>query len=200
MTTNSSPVDYAERLATSTETAQGRIDQFLKAMPPELAHREDIIKRNLSFENASPRNKLQKIYSLMAALGKVAEPYVACSRGCAACCRINVMISQLEATFIEKETGIKPALVARSLLHPQDEFLGVPCPFLKDCSCSIYETRPFACRKHFSFDASSYWCDPTRSLEAKMPMIEFSGVQGAFLDVAQATSGGVFADIRDFFS
>jgi len=30
-------------------------------------------------------------------------------------------------------------------------------------------------------------------------MIEFSGAQGAFMDIARATSGGVFADIRDFF-
>ena len=190
----------ATRLSISTESAQLRIAQFLKAMPPELTSREDTIQHKLSSEHASSRNKLQKIYSLMTDLGKVAEPYVACGKGCSACCQMNVQIHQIEANFIEKETGIKPARITRSLPHPLDEFLGVSCPFLEDGSCTIYEVRPFACRKHFSFDTLSYWCDPARTLEVKFPMVEFSGAQGALFDVARATSGGVFADIRDFFS
>lgn len=190
----------AARLSISTETAQLRIAQFLKAMPPGLADREDTIQHKLASEHASSRNKLQKIYSLMTELGKVAEPYVACGKGCSACCQMNVMIYQLEANFIEKETGIKPARITRNLSHPLDEFLGVSCPFLKDGSCTIYEVRPFACRKHFSFDAFPYWCDPAHTLKVKFPMVGFSGVQGAFFDVARRTSSGLFADIRDFFS
>jgi len=149
MTTDHLSPEQAAQLTTSTEAAERRCAEFVKAIPTELSRREDTIQRKLASENASPRNKLQKIYSLMADLVKVAEPYVACSKGCSGCCRMNVMISQLEANFIEKETGIKSAQVTGSLLHPQDKFVGTPCPFLKDDSCSIYDARPFACRKHF---------------------------------------------------
>ena len=200
MTTDHLSPEQAARLTASIEAAECRRAEFVKAIPPELSRREDTIQRKLASENASPRNKLQKIYSLMADLVKVAEPYVACGKGCSACCQMNAMISCIEANFIEKETDIKPAHVTSSLLHPQDKFIGVPCPFLKDASCSIYVARPFSCRKHLSFDTSSYWCDPAHSLDVKIPMVEFSGMEGAFLDIAQTASGGVFADIRDFFS
>lgn len=198
MTKNPISAEQTERLSASTEAAKLRRAEFVKAIPPELSIREDTIQRKLASENASSRNKLQKIYSLMSELGKVAEPYVACGKGCSGCCQMNVTVSQLEANFIVKETGIKPARLTRSVRHSQDEFMGVPCPFLKEGSCSIYEARPYPCRKHISFDTSSYWCDPTRSL-VQFPMIEFSGAQGAFMDTARTTAGGVFADIRDFF-
>lgn len=200
MTTDSLSADQAARLSVSTEAAKLRRAEFVKAIPPELSIREDTIQRKLASENASSRNKLQKIYSLMSELGKVAEPYVACGNGCSSCCQMNVTISQLEANFIEKETGIKPARVTRSVHHPQDEFMGVPCPFLEDGSCSIYDVRPFACRKHLSFDTSPYWCAPARTLTVEFPMLEFSGAQDAFLDVTRLKTGGVFADIRDIFT
>lgn len=200
MTTSPLSSEQAARLLISTEVAQLRRAEFVKAIPPELSNWEATIQRKQASENASSRNRLQKIYSLMTDLVKAAEPYVACSKGCSACCKMNVMISQIEANFIEKETGVKPAQVTNGFLHPQDKFIGVPCPFLEDGSCSIYDVRPFACRKHLSFDTSPYWCDPARTLTVGFPMLEFSGAQDAFLDVTRLKTGGVFADIRDFFT
>lgn len=135
----------------------------------------------------------------MTDLGNVAETYVACSKGCSACCKMNVMVSEIETKHIEAETGIKPIRLMGSRVHLQDEFVGIPCPFLKDNSCSIYDARPFVCRKHVSFDTSPYWCDMKRSHEIELPMIEFSGAEGAILDIAGFRAGGIFADIRDFF-
>lgn len=200
MTTNHLSPEQAERLSVSSGAAKLRSAEFIKAIPPELSNREDTIQRKLASENASPRNKLQKIYSLMTDLVKAAGPYVACGKGCSDCCQMNVMVSQLEANFIEKETGIKPAQVAGTLIHPQDKFVGVSCPFLKDGLCSIYDARPFACRKHLNFDTSAYWCDPTRTSTVELPMLGFSGAEDAFFDVVGLKAGGVFADIRDFFS
>lgn len=199
MTTNHLLPEQTARLTASIEVAECRRAEFVKEIPPELSRREDTIQRKLVSENASSRNKLQKIYSLMSDLGKTAEPYVACGKGCSACCHMNVMISQLEVNLIEKETGIKATKISSTRLHGHDKYVGVPCPFLKDGSCSIYELRPFVCRKHVSFDTTAYWCDPDRVLGVEFPMIGFSGAEGAYFDITKATSGGVFADIRDFF-
>lgn len=111
---------------------------------------------------------------------------------------MNVTISQIEANLIGEKTGIKVNQLSNSKTHNSDEFIGIPCMFLKDGSCSIYDDRPFVCRKHVWFDTSLYWCDSERSLEVEMPMIEFSGAVGAFFDVTKKSSGGVHADIRDF--
>ena len=188
-------------LAKSFECSTLRRVEFVKSIPPELSKREDEIQLTLAKKNASPRSKLGKIYSLLADLGKVAEPYIACGKGCSSCCKMNVTISQIEANLIAEKTGIKSKQFTSSQSHNIEEFIGIPCIFLKDGSCSIYDIRPFVCRKHVSFDMTAYWCDPQHLLEEnKLPMIEFSGAEGAFFDVTKKDSGGIHADIRDFFS
>lgn len=194
-----SSTDQKDLLSKSFETAELRRSQFIKAMPPELSNKEDRIQHKLLLDNASSRSKLRKIYNLMTELGHAAEPYVACGNGCSSCCNMNVTISQIEANLIAEKIGIKSKQLARSLTHESGEFMGTPCVFLKDGSCSVYEVRPFACRKHVSFDTSSYWCDPSVASEAELPMVEYSGALGAFLYVTEKKTGGIFGDIRDFF-
>ncbi len=196
----SSSTDQIDLLEKSIKSIKIRSASFVNAIPHELSEREDNIQAKLANENASPRSKLRKIYNLMTDLGSAAEPYVACAKGCSSCCKMNVTISQIEANLISEKTGLNVNQLANSKNHDSEEFIGIPCIFLKDGSCSIYDVRPFVCRKHVWFDTSSYWCDPQRSLEATMPMIEFSGAAAAFFDVTKKDSGGIHADIRDFFS
>ena len=183
----------------SKVAAETRRAAFVAAIPLELSNREDNIQINLAKENASSRSKLRKIYNLMADLGKVAEPYIACGKGCSSCCKMNVKISQLEANQIGEKIGEKAKQLIKSKNYSSNEFIGIACLFLKDDVCTIYDVRPFACRKHIWFDTSAYWCDPSRSLDVAMPMIEYSGALGAFFDVSMKDGIGVHADIRDFF-
>lgn len=199
-TTINCSINHAGLLAKSKESAEIRRAHFVTAIPPELSKREDAIQANLAKENASPRSKLRKIYNLMTDLGNVAEPYVACGKGCSSCCKMNITISQIEANLIAEKLGIKSKQLTNNKNHPSEEFIGVPCTFLKNDSCTIYDVRPFVCRNHVWFDTSSYWCDPERSLAVTMPMIEFSGAVAAFFDVTKKDSGGIHADIRDFFT
>lgn len=192
--------NQVEIIAKSIESATLRRSNYLAAIPPELSKIEDEIQFKLSNENASPRSKIRKIYNLMRELGNVAEPYVACGKGCSSCCKMNVTISQIEANNIAEKLGIKTKQLTISHNHNLNEFIGVPCIFLKEDSCTIYDMRPFVCRKHIWFDKSAYWCDPIRSLDVEMPMIGFSGAEGAFFEITKRNSGGVHADIRDFFT
>jgi Fe-S-cluster containining protein len=112
---------------------------------------------------------------------------------------MNVMISAVEAKQIETVTGKPRAVLSSSQIHEMAEFSGQPCPFLRDASCSIYDVRPFACRKHVSFDTTSYWCHPDRSHLRELPLIRFDGAEAAFFEVTERNTKGIFGDIRDFF-
>lgn len=107
-TTTSNHISTDElTLKTSRESAEIRRQNFVKAIPADLSQQEDNIQAKLAKENASTRSKLRKIYNLMTDLGSVAEPYVACAKGCSSCCKMNVTISQIEANLISEKTGIK---------------------------------------------------------------------------------------------
>lgn len=124
---------------------------------------------------------------------------MACKDGCAACCHMNVTISAIEAKQIQAVTGARSIALDSSRTHDPAEFGGKRCPFLSESKCSIYDSRPFSCRKHVSFDTTSYWCQPERSHKHNLPMIRFDGAEEAFFEVTGRSHSGVFGDIRDFF-
>jgi uncharacterized protein len=159
--------DSAEAGAPTDDLANAcrRRDEYAASLDASLKEREDSIPRRMRSTNASPNSKLTKIYALVDELGAAAKDFVACRNGCSACCYMNVTISLIEAKQIETATGRVRAALSSSWTHNLGEFSGRPCPFLKDSSCSIYHVRPFACRKHVSFDTTSFWCQPERSLQ-----------------------------------
>lgn len=70
---------------------------------------------------------------------------VACRRGCAFCCHVDVDVTPLEA--------IRLARRAANAGTAQEGARRAPCPLLADGACSQYERRPLACRAVFSPDA-----------------------------------------------
>ena len=116
---------------------------------------------------------------------------LACQKGCAACCTQSITMTSREgedildfvrikgreewlleklarATPGKSKTAITTNQYARACLEHRevtDDALGrwnfVPCFFLEDDICSIYEVRPFGCR---SF-GSLVQCAPDRSAE-----------------------------------
>jgi Fe-S-cluster containining protein len=179
--------------------AYRRRDEYSASLAESLREKEDRIAKEMRLTNSSAISKLTKIYALVDELGAAATGFVACRNACSSCCHMNVMISAVEAKQIEAATGRTRVALSSSRVHDMAEFSGQPCPFLKNASCSIYDVRPFACRKHVSFDTTSYWCHPERSHLREMPLMRFEGAEAAFFDVTERDKKGVFADIRDFF-
>jgi len=171
---------------------------FLQAIPAALQHREDNIPKLVAADNSSSRSKLRKIYRIADEMLQHAASHVACHDGCASCCKMNVQITGEEAAAIERATGRLARTIASSMPHASGEYNGIPCPFLVDERCSIYEHRPLACRMHVSFYSNAYWCHPERNLSHPAPMVKFEGLTEALSKIG-ARQKFFFADIRDFF-
>lgn len=101
-----------------------------------------------------------------------------CQKGCDSCCKIMALCSLAEATTMAWPLllkpdwrGLLPALRASAeAMAPigLSEFdyaqKRLPCVFLKDGACSIYSTRPGACRYYYVVTPPSQ-CDASNTQE-----------------------------------
>ena len=195
--TASDPLD--PHLQRSMERMASRREALMEALPADLIEREDALPARIRSDNASAQAKLGRIYALVDEFAEHRTPYVACRRGCADCCRMNVEVTSVEAARIAAGTGRPVRPLTQSKAHAPTEFAGQPCPFLVDNACSIYALRPYVCRHHASFDVDAHWCDPQRMSTVTVPILELSGAKQAMYEVLRQAKRPVMADIRDFF-
>lgn len=196
---NSLDPEITKEFQQAQERSHNRLTAFMSVLPKELDARDDAVADILRHENASAKSKLRKIYTLMSEVSQHLGPYVACGKGCSGCCKMNISISVIEAERLSAASGKQMASVKQPTRHSIDEFTGSPCPFLVEDSCSVYEARPYACRAHFSFDTSAYWCQPERMHTGELSILAMGGVRKAYYEVVVNSRLHGFADIRDFF-
>lgn len=129
----------------------------LPLFPSELLFELQAFAQDVINENCSTSSKVRKIYAVLDKLTAYIQPLAVCSKGCSACCKIDVKILSIEASYIAKNTKA-PLALPRSR---QKNFTAIPCTFLKsDGTCGIYEYRPFVCRTYFTLDNPSFCEDP----------------------------------------
>jgi uncharacterized protein len=182
------------------DIANSRRAAFIAAIPPLALESEDRLPSVVADLNASSRSKLHRIYQVADELSRIRDPFVACAKGCASCCHMNVSITSAEADRLGKAIGRKPATVSRSPRRSHEHFAGQPCPFLSaEKGCSIYADRPLACRKHASFfeDAAACRLEVMNAIE--VPQVAFSGLDQALFGASSERGEVILADIRDFF-
>lgn len=187
---NSEPIEYEVALNFAEKNQQ----KVLTAIPGRLEAKEEKLVEKLRKAKIGPLKKLEILYSLMADLSKAITPYMPCKKGCSACCYYNISVSEIEVAYIEKHTKHR----SLKTLGTKKSFHGQPCPFLQNGSCSIYEARPFVCRRFNSLAQNSYWCHHDRSNKT-FPMIVFTNVNQAFDEIRLETNPGEPNDIRQHF-
>lgn len=168
---------------------------IVAAMPRSLVAREDRFVEQLRKAAVSPLRKLEMLYELMDKLGGVMQKYTPCRKGCSACCHYPVSVSEIEVQYIEKHA--KRRRNRYQVGHT--DFWGRPCPFLSGGMCSIYNARPFVCRRHHALTPTAYWCQTERSKEQVFPLIRFTGIEGAFESIRRESGPLEFNDIRQVF-
>jgi len=142
-------------------------------------------------------DKVYRLFRLTDEMNKAVVPYSACRNGCNHCCNMAVSVTVLEAREIAKKAG----RAYTDVKHPipveqaQEEFMGKPCPFLKEGRCSVYSVRPISCRVYFNMSDTPEICDVVANPRQDVPCLNAQGVQ-----LAQSIALGVgFADIRQWF-
>lgn len=156
---------------------------------------------------------LQRVIWLQRAASAWARPMealAACRTGCSHCCHIPVTISLVEARLLGRASGKLPSAPKRSMRitdHASTEALPgmeqrlqdgsrTPCPFLREGRCSVYESRPMACRTLINLDDDDLLCRHSEGGQATVTYADATKLK-AFALMAQA--GTLYADIRDFF-
>lgn len=141
----------------------------------------------------------RKLVILADRVNQATADFVACKKGCAQCCHIAAVITEVEAKILAKAGGRKMAKVRKTGNREAlvKKYFGVPCPFLKDNACSVYEHRPITCRTHTNLASTAFFCNtvikPEWSFVPSVNMSRFNMAYGWLLRQEVA------ADIRDFF-
>ncbi len=156
------------------------------------------------FKNASPRSKLLELRNLSDKVAAAVSENVACKgNGCSYCCYQAVTITSIEAGWLQEATGRKAAGNVRrgldDLEQMRADFTGQPCPFLaKDGACSVYSSRPIACRLSMNIGASPFFCDT--SIPSELSSVPALDLTQFWIIYSQITEKSTLGDIRDFFN
>lgn len=192
-----------ERLAAiRVREADPTKDEYAREQAGKITARMDAgaqrMLRRKAVDAETPRVKVFLLRRLADNLGAVAGPLVACSKGCSHCCKMPVLINEIEAKEIAKATGARMA--TPEFTGKADHSLdGVPCTFLVNGACSIYENRPFACRVHYVMDRDETLCEifPGESIEA--PHLQVDDYHFTYAQTFGKDGLRRMADVRAFF-
>ena len=164
----------------------------LELIPINLIEKESLLLSKIKKSKRNPISKLLELYDFMDEISKSFQHLTPCKSKCSHCCNIRVDVSDLEMLNIKKNAKkqIKKAATGR--------VVGEPCPFLIDESCSIYEFRPFVCRRHQVFTPTNELCKEESGLGQEL--ISFSEIDKSYNYILRESGLYSQKEIREYFS
>jgi len=111
-----------------------------------------------------------KFYKYVDELMHIFSKYSPCKKGCSNCCKIAVMVSDLEVIIIKnyldknkihyKQIQPKKEIPKDSNLNGfiGEQHTGKECPFFMDNLCTIYPVHPYVCRKYIVLEENANKC------------------------------------------
>lgn len=144
--------------------------------------------------------KHQRLIAVVKRIHDIVAPVAACRQGCSHCCNMAVTISSHEAELIGKAIGVPPRNAQMNLDQASmvEQYMNVPCTFLKDGECSIYEHRPLPCRTHFNVSSFPQLCDTVKHPGQDVPNLDFRNVWMVD-NIISLEDNCTFNDLRVFF-
>lgn len=178
----------------AVEFSNSNREKMIRLFPSSLSKKEEGLYARISKSKANYLNKLSSLFSEMNEIYAYVDKFTPCKKGCSHCCHIPVSVSELEVEYIEKSLKIK-----RKAFSAYDITQNKPCPFLKDNGCSIYNVRPFVCRRHVVLTKTPYWCELERCNQEIMPLLNFTETQKSFEYLIYESGRNRLFDIREIF-
>ena len=123
---------------------------------------QKVDKENRSFFKAIKKNRMRELDDVVHALHEEVFEEVNCLE-CANCCRsLGPRITDRDIERIGAALRMKPQEVVSTYLRIDEDndyvFKNMPCPFLcSDNYCSIYDSRPKACREYPHTDRKKFY-------------------------------------------
>ena len=132
--------------------------------------------------NISDAEGLHVLWVFRDKIVNILKKYSCCKVGCSWCCQMAVGITSIDADNISRSTGIRPRELdeldvrKESLIGTRNEqvnrYMKVPCPFLSEGKCTIYEDRPSACRTHFNVSKFPQVCNLEEFEDRNVPNLD----------------------------
>jgi Fe-S-cluster containining protein len=163
-----------------------------KAIPLKAGHHQRL-NRMINHPTMTVGAKIEALWEAVDEVGELAKPHAACRKGCSHCCHTSVLLSAQEAELIGKRIGVKPAKVS-GVTGRDDIAPGYdnPCPFLDPHgACSIYTSRPLACRQQFNLDRDALLCELIGESASRVPYLNMMDYQKALALVTLKQREGV---------
>jgi len=145
----------------------------------EAEKQKDILEQKIykvfSILRDKPSNNMKKLLNYIDKIINIFRPFIPCKEKCPNCCFIDVPISRIEISLIEKYINKKKKLinikrnenVVKTIFEKEREnginfgklSGGKKCPFLNNKNeCCIYCVRPYNCRKYIVFEKDNKKC------------------------------------------
>ena len=171
-------------------------NNMVDSLPEILRKQAEDVFIDIEKSQLSPLEKLEKLYGVMATLYEHVNKFTPCKKGCSYCCSYYIAISDIEIEFIEKNNK---KIKRKKQFNTDNKGVGSLCLFLENGVCSIYESRPYVCRRHVVLTPDNSVCTQDNAHTHRFQFVDWPELDKSYASIRAASGSTKLHDIRDVF-